>query len=137
MCDLFLPLILVLSFSLSFSPFILLGSLSLESLHHQLVKQIHPSWLQQLRKGHLHSECPVYKRPRQQMEGEEAAGSWRRLGGEDDLSGNLGERKHTARELSHAERWWVPRTPTILGFCLIPWAGWALRPRVWKCYPIS
>lgn len=83
--------------------------------------------------------------------GGQAAGSWRRLGGEDDLSGDLGERKHTAGGrgggggvLSHAERAerpWVPVTATILGFCLIPWAGRALRPTPKSqgvdCYSIS
>lgn len=38
------------------------------------------------------------------MEGEEAAGSWRRLREEDDLSEDVGERKHTARGLRRAER---------------------------------
>lgn len=46
--------------------------------------------------------------------------------------------------LSHAERAerrWVPVTATILGFCLIPWAGRALRPTPKSqgvdCYSIS
>lgn len=73
--------------------------------------------------------------------GGQAAGSWRRLGGEDDLSGDGAGGGGVLSHAERAERRWVPVTATILGFCLIPWAGRALRPTPKSqgvdCYSIS
>lgn len=85
------------------------------------------------------------------MEGDkpqEAGGGWEEKmiyqgtwGRGNTLLGRGGVRGGVLSHAERAERRWVPVTATILGFCLIPWAGRALRPTPKSqgvdCYSIS